>query len=189
MTTERLAQDDRGHALIGPRARSADADSGKKAPACGALLRTGNARQRPQQGLHRMDRGQVDHESARTELAVAFRVLERGKVEHLNSAILLALFRAEPIETVNKPTVGRQDVSMRDHVGELAIISENTDKEVMLAGFCAGKQAAASLAKAPEPNPVSPGQLRPCGAAFLPMQDDRVLGSPFHALYLVLSRL
>src|SRR5262245_61170133 len=43
-------------ALIGPRARSADANGGQKAPACGALLGTGNARQRPQEGLHGVDR-------------------------------------------------------------------------------------------------------------------------------------
>src|SRR5947209_4978059 len=81
---------------------------------------------------------------------------------------------------MNEPTIRGHDVSVRDHITELAAISEDTNKKVMLASLGAGQHADASLAHAPKPNPIAPGQLRPCGLAFIPMQDDCVVGSSSH---------
>jgi hypothetical protein len=39
---------------------------------------------------------------------------------------------------MNKPAVGGQNVSVRDHVGEVAAISKHTHEEVMLTSFSAG---------------------------------------------------
>src|SRR5262245_1757635 len=83
---------------------------------------------------------------------------------------------------MNKPAVGSQDVSVRDHVGEVAAISKHTDEEVMLTSFSAGQQTGTSFAKSSESNPVPPRQFRPRSLAFIPMQDDRVVGSSFHRL-------
>ncbi len=56
----------------------------------------------------------------------------------MNPVIFLALRLFEPIEPVNEPSVGRQDVSVRDDVRELAAITKNTDKKIMLASLGAG---------------------------------------------------
>src|SRR5271166_1389018 len=69
---------------------------------------------------------------------------------------------------------------MRDYVCEFAAISEDADKEIVLASFGAGEQALAARLKSPKSDPIVPGQFRPRRQAFIPMQDDRVIRRPFH---------
>jgi hypothetical protein len=69
---------------------------------------------------------------------------------------------------------------MRDYIGEFAAISEDANKEIVLAGLGAGEQTLATCSISPEADPIVPGQFRPQHAAFIPMQDDRVVGPPFH---------
>src|SRR5438552_5854846 len=144
-------------------------------PTCSAGLSTGETGHRLEQGLQRMEWGHVDGKSAGPEFLVTLRVFDRGCEENLNPAVLFALRLTKPIETIYKPAVGRQDVAVRNHVGEFTTISENTHKEIMLASLSAGELAEAACAKSPKSNPVAPGQFRPRGPAFIPMQDDRVV--------------
>src|SRR5437588_9790859 len=70
---------------------------------------------------------------------------------------------------------------MRDYIGELAAISEDANKEIMLASAGTGEQALATCPISSESDPIVPGQFRPRRAAFIPMQDDRIVGRPFHS--------
>jgi hypothetical protein len=69
---------------------------------------------------------------------------------------------------------------MRDYVCELAAISEDADKEIVLASFGAGEQALATCLKSPKSDPIVPGQFRPRRPTFIPVQDDRIIRRPFH---------
>ena len=84
-----------------------------------------------------MLRGQVDRKSASTELFVTLRVLYRRRREVLNPARFLAFCHSKAIESMNQPTIGRHDVSVRDDVAKLTPISEHADQKVLFAGLCA----------------------------------------------------
>src|ERR1700722_14902417 len=168
--------------LVAARAGAANPDGGDEIPAGGGRLRPGEARHRAQERLHRMQGRQIDGKSARAELAVALGVLKGGQTQHLDAVEFLALGLAEPVETVHQPSVGGEDVAVRDHVVELAAVAEDTDQEVMLAGLGAGQQAEAADAQSAKAHPVLPRQLVPRGLAFVPMQDDGVVGSALHVV-------
>ena len=68
---------------------------------------------------------------------------------------------------------------MRDYVGEFAAIPEDANKKIMLASLGAGKQTSAAHPISSESDPIAPRQFRPGHTAFIPMQDDRVVGLPF----------
>jgi len=102
-------------------------------------------------------RGQVDRKSASAELFVTFGVLNRRQREPLKLARFLALCRSKSIESMNQPTIGRHDVSVRDDVAKLTPISEHADQKIVLAGLCADQQAKTALVEPPKSDPVAPG--------------------------------
>src|SRR6516164_7619529 len=73
---------------------------------------------------------------------------------------------------------------MRNYVGELAAISEDANKEIVLVSFGTGEQTLAAYPISPELNPIAPRQFCPRHAVFIPMQDDRFVGRPFHSCLL-----
>jgi len=148
-------------------------------PARRAVARAREPGHRPQQCLHRMARGQIDRKSARPELAVAIGILDRANLEILDAVVLFALGLAEAIEIVDKPPVRRQQVAVRDHIGEVTGFAEDTNKEKVLAGLGAGKAGCGRLRQDLESNPLAPGQFHPRGLALIPVQDDGVIGSSF----------
>jgi hypothetical protein len=100
--------------------------------------------------------GQVDRKSASAELLVTLHILYRGQRELFNPARFLPFCRSKAIESMNQPTIGRHDVSMRDDVIKLASISEHADQKIVLAGLCADQQAKAALVESPKSDPVAP---------------------------------
>jgi hypothetical protein len=56
----------------------------------------------------------------------------------------LAFCLFESVEPVHKACIGRQDIFMRDYIGEIAAISEDANQEIVLASFSAGEQAFAT---------------------------------------------
>jgi hypothetical protein len=74
-----------------------------------------------------------------------------------NLARFLAFCHSKAIESMNQPTIGRHDVSVRDDVAKLAPISEHADQKIMLAGLCADQQAKTAFVESPKSDPVAPG--------------------------------
>jgi hypothetical protein len=101
-------------------------------------------------------RGQVDRKSASAELFVTLGVLNRRQREPFKLARFLAFCRSKSIESMNQPTIGRHDVSVRDDVAKLTPISKHADQKIVLAGLCADQQAAAFV-EPPKSDPVAPG--------------------------------
>jgi len=102
-------------------------------------------------------RGQVDRKSASAELFVTLGVLNRRQREPFKLARFLAFCRSESIKSMNQPTIGRHDVSVRDDVAKLTPISEHADQKIVLAGLCADQQAKTALVEPPKSDPVAPG--------------------------------
>src|SRR5580704_2304697 len=93
--------------LMALRARTANADRRDEIPACGSRLRARQAGHSAEQGLHRVQRGQIDGKAARAELAITLGVLDRRQAQHLNPVEFLALCLAEPVEAMHEPSIGR----------------------------------------------------------------------------------
>jgi len=102
-------------------------------------------------------RGQVDRKSASAELFVTLGVLNRRQRELFELARFRAFCRSKSIESMNQPTIGRHDVSVRDDVAKLTPISEHADQKIVLAGLCADQQAKTALVEPPKSDPVAPG--------------------------------
>src|SRR5947207_3132053 len=73
-------------------------------------------------------------------------------------------------------------------MGELAVVAENTDEKIMLAGYRAGEQCLTLLTEAAKPHPLLPGKLGPRRSAFIPVQDDGVIGLVVFCCHLAASR-
>src|SRR5262249_29296780 len=155
-------------------------DRRQKIPARGALLRARNARQRLHQRLHRMQRWQVGCKFTRKELLATLQILDRRKQQVSEPAGLFAFRLLQPIETMDQSRIRRHDVTMRNGIAELAAASQHAYKKVMLTGCGTDQHADVPFAQPAKSNPVAPREPGPRSDAFIPMQDDGVVGSPFH---------
>ena len=124
-------------------------------------------------------RRQIDRKTPLAQLAVTLQVFERWRDKFFYSVRLLALGDVKSVKPVNKPGVARNDVSMRNHIAELAVRSQHADKKIVLAGLGTDEQARSLVAENLESEP-NPAKAIPSHAFWPSIQCRmRVLSGPF----------
>src|ERR1700704_2104502 len=118
--------------LVGCCARMAHSDGGQEAPGRGVRLRTRDSRDRLQQMLNRMERRQVDRKPPLPKLLMALDVFDRRRDETFDSVRLLSLRTFQSVKAVNKPSIGRNNIPVRDHIAKLTVNAEHADEKIVL---------------------------------------------------------
>src|SRR5687767_9605083 len=122
-----------------------------------------------------MERREIDRKPAPRQLVEALDVLDRREWQSLDPIRLFAFEGLESIESVDQPRITRHDISMWNHVAELALPSQHTDEKKMLAGLSTSQQRRLLVPHTPKANPIVPRQFNPRVLALVPMQDDRLV--------------
>jgi hypothetical protein len=66
-----------------------------------------------------MERRQVDRKPPLPKLLMALDVFNRRRDETFDSVRLLSLRNFQSVKAVNKPSIGRNNISVRDHIASM----------------------------------------------------------------------